>query len=477
MKKMRLLLPILCLVFAVCVACEAAGVEAGVEAVEFRLNEPVEVEDKYNDHVMEFTWTKVKDAYSYEAAVYVEGEDSFGRGPFAIRSTKGFYDDSCTGRVTFLSGVYTDTAKYRIKVRPKFKGQVNVEKDAVWSNIWEIDFTDGKYTLKETDADFDEEIEAKKAEEKAAKEAAKQENGDEGNTAAKKEKKQPLPHEFPEPLLTYLAKEKGEEEPLDPEEIAFLTVSVNHCEYGEPAQSFSDEKTIGQFREALKGVTVTGKKDDIFSTETSVCYSAADRDRKGVLFIAIQNGLLEASDGRYALTGLGELSRIDGVKLADDWNEYWGEYNYRAREYEDSVDLTAGTLLDVASYGTHLMAEGGAECITYADVYIDWNSQVGKLRTQDPEEIKALFEALNELKPRNPVGSGKGQMWHITFDFVEPDNNFMSSAYLEFMGTRVKIGDYYYELEGMKKLYDAVDCEVLKYLRDYSETPILKPSY
>jgi hypothetical protein len=80
--------------------------------------------------------------------------------------------------------------------------------------------------------------------------------------------------------------------------------------------------------------------------------------------------------------------------------------------------------------------------------------------------MKALFDVLNELRPRNPVGSGTGQMWHITLDYVDPDNNFVSSTYLEFMGTRVKIGDYYYELEGMDKLYDAIDCEVLKYLRD-----------
>lgn len=127
------------------------------------------------------------------------------------------------------------------------------------------------------------------------------------------EKKAPLPHEFPEPLLTYLAKEKGKAEPLNPEEITFLSVNVNHCEYGEPVQTFSDEKTIGQFREALQGVTLTGKEDDIFSTETSICYSAVDQDGNRVLFFSIQNGLLEASDGRYALEGLGPLMEIDGA--------------------------------------------------------------------------------------------------------------------------------------------------------------------
>lgn len=434
------------------------------------LEEPVETEDKYSDNVFMLTWTPVPGISHYEAAIYAEGEDAYGRGPFAIRSEKNYYEAADSGLLYLLSGIYTDTVRYRVKVRPVAGYQTpDDERVGVWSNIWEIRYTDGSYTVTATDEDFDEEIEAQKEKENSEKPEQKE--------TGQAEKKEPLPHHFPEPLLTYLAREYGEEEPLDASKAAELHVGVNYCEYGEPTQIFTDDKILSAFRDAVKGMTVTGKEDDIFSTETYYGYSAADAEGNGLFSFSIQAGLLEGRDGRYAVEGLGNLLTIDGIMLAEGWSEYWGGYNARKDDYERSLDISSASLLDAAGYGTHCLAEAGKEALRGASVYIDWNPNVKKFTTGDPEELGAIFDALSEMTFTNEVSSPKGQMWHITLYYLNDENLYDDSAWLEFKGKCVKIGDDFYEAEGLDRLFGAADSETLRYLSEYSEAPILKPSY
>ena len=186
---------------------ENANNSGGTE-IKMVLHEPEYLGPSDINHKPVFTlsWDPYPNAYSYEFAIYVEGEDSYGRGPFAIRSTKGIHSKEATSAdLYFLQGIYTDTATYRIKIRPSLKAAEKKE-DHIWSNIWQISFVDGEYTVTATDADFDEEIEAADAQKEEKKSSG-------GNTAKPaKEVKEPLDHSFPEELLLYLAREEGETE-------------------------------------------------------------------------------------------------------------------------------------------------------------------------------------------------------------------------------------------------------------------------
>ena len=437
------------------------------------LHEPEYLRPSEINHKPVFTlsWDPYPNAYSYEFAIYVEGEDAYGRGPFAIRSTKGIYaDDAVSADLYFLQGIYTDTATYRIKIRPSLKAAEKKE-DYIWSNIWQISFVNGEYTVTATEADFDEEIEAA-----AEQKEGKKDNG--GNTGKPgKEAKEPLDHSFPEELLLYLARENGETEAYSADDIASISVGVNYCEYGEPVQNITDDETIEAFKKAVQQMTVTGKYDEVFSTETYYAYSARDAEGNALFSFAVQNGLLERSDGRYSIEGLSELLSIPGILLEEGWGKYWGEYNERADAYEDDLDPVGMDVLEAAGYGTHLMNSGAPDNIFYIDAYIDYAKDVPKMQTRDKAEIEAVYTALSKIKVGKHVDNIGGRMWHMTFGYTNPAYNFSQDTYLSFKGNYIKLDGEYYELENIEELYGSLDCEIFAYMKDFSDAPVLKPVY
>ena len=437
------------------------------------LHEPEYLRPSEINHKPVFTlsWDPYPNAYSYEFAIYVEGEDAYGRGPFAIRSTKGIYaDDAVSADLYFLQGIYTDTATYRIKIRPSLKAAEKKE-DHIWSNIWQISFVNGEYTVTATEADFDEEIEAA-----AEQKEGKKDNG--GNTGKPgKEAKEPLDHSFPEELLLYLARENGETEAYSADDIASISVGVNYCEYGEPVQNITDDETIEAFKKAVQQMTVTGKYDEVFSTETYYAYSARDAEGNALFSFAVQNGLLERSDGRYSIEGLSELLSIPGILLEEGWGKYWGEYNERADAYEDDLDPVGMDVLEAAGYGTHLMNSGAPDNIFYIDAYIDYAKDVPKMQTRDKAEIEAVYTALSKIKVGKHVDNIGVRMWHMTFGYTNPAYNFSQDTYLSFKGNYIKLDGEYYELENIEELYGSLDCEIFAYMKDFSDAPVLKPVY
>lgn len=451
---------------------ENANNSGGTE-IKMVLHEPEYLGPSDINHKPVFTlsWDPYPNAYSYEFAIYVEGEDSYGRGPFAIRSTKGIYSKEATSAdLYFLQGIYTDTATYRIKIRPSLKAAEKKE-DHIWSNIWQISFVDGEYTVTATEADFDEEIEAAEAQKKEKKD-------DGGNTGKPaKEVKEPLDHSYPEELLLYMAHEKGETQALSADDIASLSVSVNYCEYAEPVQNITDGETIEAFKKAVQQMTVTGKYDEVFSTETYYAYSARDAEGNTLFSFVIQNGLLERRDGRYSVEGLSELLSIPGILLEQGWSEYWGLYNDRADAYERDIDPVGMDLLEAAGYGTHLMNSGAPENIFYIDAYIDYAKDVPKMQTWDKAEIEAVYTGLSKIKVGKRVDDIDGRMWHMTVGYTDPAYNFSQDTYLSFKGDCIKLDGDYYELENIEELYGSLDCEIFSYMKDFSDAPALKPVY
>ena len=412
------------------------------------------------------SWEAYSGAKEYEIAFFAEGEDAYGRGPFAIRSTKGIYDGSTSATVVFLQGVYTDTVTYRIKVRPRLR-TAGTEKpaDFVWSNIWEIRFVDGQHTVRRIDEDFDQET-------------VKSEEGTKITQPQPTiQHTVPLDHSYPEPLLTYLARERGKDTPFLPGEIAEFSVSVNHCEYGEPVQTIRDPEHVRAFSAALEDITVTGKQDSISSTETYYAYSVRDASGSSLFSFSIQRGLLERSDGRYGMTGLEKLLSLDGILYEDGWDSYWEDRAEKARAYRAGQKITGFPLTDAAGYEFSRIAETAPEGILGIQAYIDWNTEPGRLNTSDREEIAAIWNALSQVTVGEKISSPPGQMWHMTFSFLAEGGTFYDSTYLAFQGNAVKIGDYYYRLTGIDQVYSSVDNGMLYYLRDYSEAPKVQPSY
>ena len=330
---------------------------------------------------------------------------------------------------------------------------------------------DGEYTVTATEADFDEEIEAAEAQKKEKKDGG----GNTGKPA--KEAKEPLDHSYPEELLLYMAREKGETQALSADDIASLSVSVNYCEYAEPVQNITDGETIEAFKKAVQQMTVTGKYDEVFSTETYYAYSARDAEGNTLFSFVIQNGLLERRDGRYSVEGLSELLSIPGILLEQGWGEYWGSYNDRADAYERDIDPVGMDLLEAAGYGTHLMNSGAPDNIFYIDAYIDYAKDVPKMQTWDKAEIEAVYTALSKIKVGKRVDDIGGRMWHMTFGYTDPAYNFSQDTYLSFKGNYIKLEGDYYELENIEELYGSLDCEIFSYLKDFSDAPALKPVY
>ncbi len=446
----------------------------------FKLEEPEYIGDAGNGKPeFHIKWTDFPDAIYYETAIYAEGTDTYGRGDFAIRSTKGAYGAATEQSIIFLQGVYTDTVTYRIKVRPEIRDENNrsVYKDRIWTNIWEVKFTDGEYSITATDKDFDEEIA------KAQNENASSDRKDGKTQKAiqeKAEKTEPLPHSYPEPLLLYLAKEQGREEAFSPSDIAGFSVNINECEQGYPAQFFSGDESTDRFAEAVSEMTVEGESDAMWNTEGETFYSAQDSDGNRLFYFALFQGkYLEGSDGAlFNLGGVLDLASIKGVMSAADWTRYYNEFDDKSYEYEYAIEEDpSGIPLIEASYGISLLEQAGPESIQYMTAYIDWNREVEELKSYDGKEQEAVFRALEDIRIGDEVQNPKGDMWHISFDYMVPGHNFYDSAFLKFKGDCVEVAGSYYKVPYIKKLYDSVDCGMFRYMRDYSEAPMLKPVY
>ena len=418
--------------------------------------------------VFTLSWSEYAKDADYEIAFYAEGEDPYGRGNFAIRSTKSLYSGQTSADIYFLQGVYTDTVRYRMKVRPIIRNYNYKNAPMLWSEIWEIDFTEGEYTVNQTEEDFDEEIAAAKEAEKANRTPT---------PTPEIRKYEPLEHSYPELLITYLAREKGLEK-ISADEIASFDVTVSLGEAGPaPTQHFTDEDMVSEFKYAVENMLVVGKRDDyVILDGMGTGYSARDKEGNMLLSFYIQEGGLERSDGHMEVTGL-ELLPDEGVMHANDWYDYYDEYSRLSNEYAASIDPKGMNLIDAAGYGTHRMHEAGEDALYYTYIYIDWNNDVEALKTDDPGENKSIFNALTQVTVGEKNSDPKGQMWHMSFSFNDPDDPYGGSAWIGFKGDCVKIGSSYYTLENSEALYGAVECEMLEYLRDFATAPKISPVY
>lgn len=264
-------------------------------------------------------------------------------------------------------------------------------------------------------------------------------------------------------LPAFLAKE---ETPADLSKAVTLRVGVNHCLYGEPTQTITDPAVVSQAVAALNAVTVTGLHDQLGSTETYYDYSLYDHEDKYLFGASFQNGLLMQNDGRYDVTGVEKLFAVEGVLLADGWNQYWGGVDQEESEYlQNLTPRYPCPILPLRGKAASLLR---AQDLIGVDIYVSWNEEAGRLKTSDPALTGKVFQALEDIRATGPAPEdGDGQKFFVTLYYLEPMKRFTQSVWLEFEGNRLACGSNTYFVDGLEGLFAIEDVDVLDYLREH----------
>ena len=233
----------------------------------------------------------------------------------------------------------------------------------------------------------------------------------------------------------------------------------------------------------MRNITVTGQKprpqEEIFTTDSDfgTGFFALNEENETLFSFYLDGSTFERGDYIYVLEGTDALNHIDGLLTSDNMYDSWDHYEWDQRDYEDALRDPAGISLLDASYATHLMGLEEDGAVFRIGAYMDWNKDAGRLHTSDADEIRSVLEALSEATVGEIVSSPEGEMWHMTFSWWPSGRVYGGEAWLSLNGDCVKIGDHYCRVEGIEKLYEAVDCPFFHYMRSYSTAPTLKPSY
>ena len=471
-----LLMAVIGIMIMLCVGCGQVS-DSGIT-----LNKP-SYRGQTEDGKPEFTltWNRYPDAGGYEMAVFAEGEDAYGRGHFAIRSTKNVYGNTTRGTLVFLQGISTDTVTYRVKVRPTVAvDSLNDASNDIWSNLWEIRFKKGKYSVSRTDEDFDD-ISSDAGSIQDDNDSNSSNGGpaaitDTGNDTAASQAS--LRHVFPETLSDYLAKEAGKEAgSLGEDQITKLLTGIDDTSYGEPRQTITDENVIKLFNQALSAVQVTGKTDDITANPSSFIYTGLDKDGREVVKFSIRDGLLIGPDGRYTLEDLDTLYNINGIIGQKAWTSFLEDRTAKMHNYDQEMTSKEGQLIETAGYTIHQLSLHAPDNILYVSGSLDESSKVKPFSLEDKKEAAGIWKALSAMKVGKEKKDPQGEPWHLILRYQEEKKAFCESARLDFLGGCVRIDGSYYEVEGLDAIYDSYSCDLFSYLKDFGNAEKIEPVY
>ena len=250
------------------------------------------------------------------------------------------------------------------------------------------------------------------------------------------------------PLPAFLA---GANEPPELSAAVELCVAVNHCEYGEPLQLIRDPKIVEQAASILSAMKVEGLHDLVSSTATYCSYGLYDAQGKCLISVEFQDGLLVGGDGRYDVSGLDALWGLDGVMLADDWDEYWAQASEAEDEYARSLRVAfPASIFTVQGLAASQLRETD---VLHVSISVSWNKEAGRLSTDDPAMIRRIFAALQTIQATGDAPEdGEGQRYYVTLVYMEPEGRFERSVSFGFEGDRLECGELTYALSGLDGL-------------------------
>lgn len=266
------------------------------------------------------------------------------------------------------------------------------------------------------------------------------------------------------PYITSFKSENGQS--VDLSKAAELRVNVNRCEYGEPTQVIRDGETVRRAADAMGAITVEGLRDTLSSTATYYEFVFYDANGASLFAASFQDGLLMENDGRYDVSGLETLLGIDGVMLANDWDEYWEKADEIESEYLENLNVVyPASIFDVRGYESSRIQ---AEDVTGVEVYVSRNDEAGRLNTDDPETILRVFDALKGVKATGEAPEdGEGLTYFVTLRYTEEYTNIARSVWFRFEGNRLECGDKTYEVSNLDSLFGIEGVNVLSYLREH----------
>ncbi|NCB32358.1 MAG: hypothetical protein EOM64_00510 [Erysipelotrichia bacterium] len=269
-------------------------------------------------------------------------------------------------------------------------------------------------------------------------------------------------------FLDFVREDSGRK--IDLSSTAYLLVSVNHCEYGEPTQCIADSDIIHQAIQAVTDMRMIGMKDHVSSTGDSSGVGFYDENDKRLGSFTFQDGLYVGKQARYSVSGTAKLWDIEGIMGIDQWDAYWELEEEKESSYEyDYKLLYPADIFSISGY--HQNKLNGIAVSDILAVSVSLKSQEKELETADPSVIEAVYHALSNMQAvSQKITDSSSSDWYIRIVYQNPGETFASSTYLSFLG-RVLVGDLVgkddrvYAVTGMDELLDC-DMENLKYLKE-----------
>ena len=226
-----------------------------------------------------------------------------------------------------------------------------------------------------------------------------------------------------------MSKEAGEDQDLGTSEISKLVTGVDDISYGEPRQNdISDQEVVGLFSEAISGIQVTGKVDDITDNKTSFYYSGQDAKGKEIFSFSICDGMLVGKDGRYSLMGLEALTNVKGIISADGWTGFLNDQAAKADNYDETKTVSGASLTDAVGYSTALMAGKAPKNIIYLGGSIDSKEDMDPISLDQAKDLDNIWKAVSAMKIGKEEKDPSGENWHLIFRFYGEHMNFCESA-------------------------------------------------
>lgn len=269
--------------------------------------------------------------------------------------------------------------------------------------------------------------------------------------------------ESPVPLVAFLTEDAHSP---DLSQAGTLTVSVNHCEYGEPMQTIHNQEIVAKVASALSAMTVTGQHDQVATTGTYFFYCLLDSDGNSLFYTSFQDNLLMMPDGRYDVTGLNELYAIEGILLDTGWDDYWAEVEEQENEYLRSLKPDyPESIFTLRGYAASQLQ---LEDVINAEIYVSWNDEAGRLNTSDPELIRRVFSAMQGIQATGSAPEdGDGLTYFVKFSYMEPEGRFERSVWFRFEGDRLECDENTYRVSGLDELFAIEGVDVLAYLKEH----------
>lgn len=271
------------------------------------------------------------------------------------------------------------------------------------------------------------------------------------------------------PLLEFEAEQQGKEV-VDLSGFSLLEVRVDHCEYPEPVQYISDPQIIAEVLDAVQGTRITGLYDNMNSTGDSESYILEDADKNVICSFTFQGGLYLGKDGRYSYTG--KLQDIEGIMLEDEWSDYWDDEDEKKAEYEDTYKVSyPADIFKLSGYRQSILVTD-IDASDINSIQISMKSgDIDSYTSNDPQEIEALYDAMCSMKAVKAKSNEiSGPVWYIRIGYWVPDETFISSTYLTFSGndlvSDISGSEMTYKLSGIDGLYDSVNTDIFKYLKE-----------